>query len=185
MVQHATPQFTPQQILDAARRAEAEGKSDLAVQFYRHLVEQYGYTSEAVEARNALGRLGSAWAPQVWSGGGGASPGSGRPRRRYPVHRDYYRVGRLLARLFSACGWLAMLGALALAGAWAGANLLRIPQLRELDLGAVSLLQIPGALLGGALLVFVGQAARALFDQANATRELVAIERAKAAGDSA
>jgi uncharacterized membrane protein len=35
----------------------------------------------------------------------------------------------------------------------------------------------------GLVTVALGQAARALFDQANATRELVAIERAKAGLD--
>jgi hypothetical protein len=35
----------------------------------------------------------------------------------------------------------------------------------------------------GLAVVFWGQVARALFDQANATRELVALERARQAGD--
>ena len=37
--------------------------------------------------------------------------------------------------------------------------------------------------IAGLAIVFLGQMARALFDQANATRELVALERARQAGD--
>ena len=55
---HTSPQFTPAQLLDSGRRAEAEGKFELAVQFYRHLTDHYGQTAEAAEARNGLGRLG-------------------------------------------------------------------------------------------------------------------------------
>src|SRR6202008_962062 len=50
-------QFTPVQVLQAARRAEAEGKMDYALQFYRHLVEQHGSTPEAQEAREGLFRI--------------------------------------------------------------------------------------------------------------------------------
>lgn len=50
-------QFTPVQVLQAARRAEAEGKMDYALQFYRHLVEQHGGTPEAQEAREGLFRI--------------------------------------------------------------------------------------------------------------------------------
>lgn len=50
-------QFTPGQVLQAARRAEAEGKMDYALQFYRHLVEQHGGAPEAQEAREGLFRI--------------------------------------------------------------------------------------------------------------------------------
>lgn len=50
-------QFTPVQVLQAARRAEAEGKMDYALQFYRHLVEQHGGSAEAQEAREGLFRI--------------------------------------------------------------------------------------------------------------------------------
>jgi hypothetical protein len=53
----ASVQFTPVQVLQAARRAEAEGKMDYALQFYRHLVEQHGSTPEAQEARDGLFRI--------------------------------------------------------------------------------------------------------------------------------
>lgn len=50
-------QFTPVQVLHAARRAEAEGKMEYALQFYRHLVEQHGSGAEAQEAREGLFRI--------------------------------------------------------------------------------------------------------------------------------
>jgi hypothetical protein len=53
----SSPQFTPAQVLNAARRAEAEGKLDYAAQFYRHIVDYYAATPEAQDAREGLGRL--------------------------------------------------------------------------------------------------------------------------------
>jgi len=50
-------QYTPVQVLQAARRAEAEGKMDYALQFYRHIVEQHGMSAEAQEARDGLYRI--------------------------------------------------------------------------------------------------------------------------------
>jgi hypothetical protein len=50
-------QYTPVQVLQAARRAEAEGKMDYALQFYRHLVEHHSMTAEAQEAREGLFRI--------------------------------------------------------------------------------------------------------------------------------
>lgn len=50
-------QYTPVQVLQAARRAEAEGKMDYALQFYRHIVEHHGATAEAQEARDGLFRI--------------------------------------------------------------------------------------------------------------------------------
>ena len=73
-------QFTPVQVLQAARRAEAEGKMDYALQFYRHLVEQHGTTPEAQEAREGLFRI-AEWrwgearvARSREAGGAGATP---------------------------------------------------------------------------------------------------------------
>lgn len=51
------PQFTPAQILEAGQRAMAEGRTEYAVQFFRHLIEHYGATPEAGAARDALARL--------------------------------------------------------------------------------------------------------------------------------
>ncbi len=103
---HASQQFTPPQLLEAGHRAEAEGRLDLAAQFYRHLTEHYAFTGEAAEARNGLGRVGAAQS-QVWHMNGAAHPnGAARPQRRRPVApRDHYRTGRALARLLSALGW--------------------------------------------------------------------------------
>lgn len=53
----SSPQFTPAQVLNAARRAEAEGKLDYAAQFYRHIVDYYGASPEAQDAREGLGRI--------------------------------------------------------------------------------------------------------------------------------
>ena len=73
---HGVPSFTPRQLLDAGRRAEAEGKLDLAHQFYGHLNDLYGHTSEATEGRNGLIRTNAgAPPPQVWQVNGTASSG--------------------------------------------------------------------------------------------------------------
>ena len=53
----AQVQYTPVQVLQAARRAEAEGKMDYALQFYRHIVEHHGTSVEAQEAREGLFRI--------------------------------------------------------------------------------------------------------------------------------
>lgn len=50
-------QFTPDQILEAGRRAEAQGQTDYALQFYKHLMEHHAASTEAAAAREALARL--------------------------------------------------------------------------------------------------------------------------------
>ena len=50
-------QFTPQQVLEAGRRAEADGKRDYAVQFYQHVMVHHRSSAEAPEADAALRRL--------------------------------------------------------------------------------------------------------------------------------
>jgi hypothetical protein len=90
----ATPNFSALQILEAGRRAEAEGNRDHAVQFYRHLTLHFAGTFEAADAVTALHRLedggpryafgapaqiaGAERTGPPSSGSGGAS-GSGRP----------------------------------------------------------------------------------------------------------
>jgi hypothetical protein len=191
---HTAQQLTPPQLLEAGRRAESEGKLDFALQFYRHLAEHYGYTGEAAEARNGIGRVGAAQA-QVWHTNGHThAPDVGRvpvadasragetrprtPRRRPVAPRDHYRTGRTLAVVISALGWLTVVLGAAMPLTWllpvAGIPLLGLPQLIG---GAVGLCAF------GLFVVFCGQAARALFDQANAARELVALERAKIGSD--
>ncbi len=83
-------QFTPVQVLQAARRAEAEGKMDYALQFYRHLVEQHGTTPEAQEAREGLFRI-AEWrwgearvARSREAGGAGATPPQNSPPAQPP-----------------------------------------------------------------------------------------------------
>jgi hypothetical protein len=166
-----TPQFTPRQLLDAGRRSETEGKTDFAVQFYLHLAEHYGQTPEAVEARTALSRMATVQRPQqVWQ------PGS-VPRQ------NRYRSGRALAALFGGIGWLTILGSLVVLAAGAATRFLQVVLPFELEIGLDVLRRVPLAMLGGAALVVCGQVARALFDQANATRELLTIERARAGID--
>ncbi len=84
----SSPQFTPGQVLAAGRRAEAEGKPDLAEHFFRHVVEHYGATTEAAGAREGLSRLESkrgghplavAIAATAQAAGDGASDGTGAP----------------------------------------------------------------------------------------------------------
>ncbi len=50
-------QVSPAQVLQSAHRAEAGGRPDYAIQFYRHLAEFYPETSEGKEARESLDRL--------------------------------------------------------------------------------------------------------------------------------
>ena len=79
-------QFTPIQVLHAARRAEAEGKMDYALQFYRHLVEQHGSTPEAQEAREGLFRIAEwRWGEaRVARGRDTASPQTAQPHAEPP-----------------------------------------------------------------------------------------------------
>lgn len=234
---NASPQFSPAQLLESGRRAETEGKHDLAAQFYRHLTDHHAYTAEAAEARNGLGRVGALqsqiWqpyghgahangngyvsnhpnggahvnggahapplAPPVNSGGyangalhfsgagahtngsshvadaGYRTPRPMRPMRRRPVaRRDHYRTGRFMARAFSALGWL-----LGFAGVLA-VGLYFLPGSPILHFGMLPVLGASAAaVVTGFAAVFSGQIARAVFDQANAARELVALERAE------
>lgn len=179
-----TQQFTPPQMLEAGHRAESEGRLDLASQFYRHLTEHYAFTGEAAEARNGLGRLGAAQS-QVWhSNGTTHANGAARPYRRRPVApRDHYRTGRALARLFSGLGWLAVGCGLAAPAVYIGLQqFLQSAGVPHLGLGAM-LAGAAGLAGTGVLVVFAGHFARAVFDQANATRDLVALERAKFGSD--
>src|ERR1700704_5459754 len=78
----ASVQYTQVQVLQAARRAEAEGKMDYALQFYRHIVEHHGTSVEAQEAREGLFRIaewrwGEARVARRQEAGGGNSAGIG------------------------------------------------------------------------------------------------------------
>ncbi|MBX9589036.1 MAG: hypothetical protein K2X43_07020 [Hyphomonadaceae bacterium] len=181
---HGSQQFTPPQLLEAGRRAEVDGRLDLAAQFYRHLTEHFAFTGEAAEARNGLGRVGAAQS-QSWYGNGAAHATSpARLLRRRPIAlRDHYRTGRWLAMLVSALGWVITLGGVVLLPSYVGlsglmpsASMPR-PGMLQILAGAI------GMIAAGLFIVFSGQIARALFDQANAVRDLVALERAKLGSD--
>jgi|SoiMethySBSTD1v2_1073268.scaffolds.fasta_scaffold385503_1 hypothetical protein len=184
----AAPQFSPFQLLEAARRAEADGHMDAAYQFYRQTVDQFAYSAEAAQAREGLARLNGTWQPNIWHLNGTAPPpdsgsrwnGAARKARRHklPTPRNHYRLGRCLATLVSLLGWLILAAA---AAATPLHLLLGRPEIGISPSGLVAAALGLAAL--GLITVALGQASRALFDQANATRELVAIERAKAGLD--
>lgn len=50
-------QFSPAQILQAAHRAEAEGRDEYALQFFQHLSDYYGTTPEGRAANDAVARV--------------------------------------------------------------------------------------------------------------------------------
>ena len=174
---HAAPHFTPAQLIDAGRRAEAEGRPDLAVRFYAHLTRHYAETAEAAEAHGALGRI----EVQQADAKAHATPATrSLPHRSPRPPRNSYATGRALAGAFGVLGWL-----LALTGpagvpayllfgadpAWSRAELLPIAG------GAA------GSLVLGFGVVLAAQLARARFDQADAARDLLALERIRLGRD--
>lgn len=181
----AAPQFTPFQLLEAARRAEADGHIEAAFQFYRQTADQFAYSPEAAEAREGLARLNGGWQPKIWhlngasqateAGGRGVAAARKARRLKSFAPRNHYPFGRALARLLSVLGWLILVAGVAgpAVSALLGRPDLGIPNSGLIGLGC-------GLVLLGFLLATLGLALRALFDQANATRELVAIERLKA-----
>ncbi len=233
-------QFTPVQVLQAARRAEAEGKMDYALQFYRHLVEQHGSAPEAQEAREGLFRIAEwrwgearvararegatpAGAPpqqsqqqatppptsgqRVYNVAGGQNVGvqppsqssyaadqqassgpAGMPQIISRQHAqadqsapfaERFRFSKLFAHALSGVGMLTLLtGIFAVTAGIAGL---------VAELSAIGLLGAPfGVMLGvpaalfGLVLVVSGQVATAVFDSANATLEMAAVERDRA-----
>jgi hypothetical protein len=174
---HARPQFTPAQLIESGRRAEAEGRLDLAVQFYRHLTEHFAEAVEVAEAHGALGRIGTVQPRAVHGSAGQHAAGQGNLWRQAGTRRDRYRIGRALTVLFSACGWLLALSGLAAVPAYVvvGEGHAGLPpvDLASMAGGAAGLSVLGFAIVLGARL------ARAVFDQADATRELLALERAK------
>lgn len=230
-----TPTYTAAQYLEAARRAEAEGRIDHALQFYRFLAEQHGATSEGAEAREGLFRLRSEFtrpqrpqpAPaehhqQQQSTMAGPAPvqtqpaynplptqptfhapaqtqsyqeaprSEGRLPRAIarhdpdfagldlpPPHDDYF-TARIIARLVGILGWLMLLigiglSTLMIVGSFFDRRALAI-------FTAVPLLSWLGPMLlaTGAMIGLLSQLVRAQFDTASASKDLAAIERAKA-----
>jgi hypothetical protein len=64
-MQQQAGQFTPEQLIVAGRRAEAQGQGNYALQFYRYIADQYPSTTEAYEARDALYRLTQTPGPEM------------------------------------------------------------------------------------------------------------------------
>ena len=195
-----SPQFTPRQLLEAGRRAEAEGKLGDADQLYRHLADHFAYTAEAAEARNGLGRISGGSNQQAWGANGGDMPASwptalGRnetaqqklSRSRPVAPERNYLAGRVIAWLLSILGWFA-------AATGAGVSMLSLvtdlsswqtalpPALKSQMAMATPSAGVALAAAGIAM-VFLAQLAFALFDQADAARELLALERAKHRGE--
>jgi len=183
------PQFTPFQLLDAGRRAEADGHIEAAVQFYRQTVDQYAYGPEAAQAREGLARLNGAWQPKIWQvNGAGPQQGEARAsgparkgrRGKPPAAHNPYWIGKALARLVSLFGCLIAAGGLAAAATLLLLGRADMPASQpELGFGSIGVLAAAAVALLGLVTVALGQATRALLEQANATRELVALERAK------
>jgi hypothetical protein len=80
-----TAPYSPDQLLDAGRRAEAQGQIGYALQFYRYLAEQHAQTAEGLEAREALVRLSTPAATGAPRQAAGGAPPSGPPQARPPV----------------------------------------------------------------------------------------------------
>lgn len=263
--------FSPAQILMAAEKAEADGRMDHAVQFYRYIAEQQSGAPEAEMARHALDRLAGRGSPPteaIRAPGYPASrqptseahingfetplpPGerTGQPSRfqpaghsaalarlqvasqpasppmqqashaeqaygptfgpapqafprparsettqphaqarmpvliRLPTPKRGYRAGRVLAVAVTGLGAIAIVVGLGLVGL----TLFAPKELGRLGPGVAGLVGIGGsvgALFVGAAMVLAGQLARAVFDGANAMRELVSIERTLARHNS-
>ena len=202
----ATATFTPQQVLDAGRRAETDGRRDYAIQFYRHLTDHWSETAEAAAAREGLARLGirqagPAPAPTPPNGYGVNGNGSAAgPAMPYPAptpnasalqreaaapsravdqphhaRHPKYRAGRFVAGFIIGIGLLTMLAGagfiVAAAAAKFGTPMPLPPVIPALDPLMAT------ALLGGGLFVmFCGQLAQAVFDGANAVRDLAQFE---------
>lgn len=207
----ATATFTPQQVLDAGRRAETDGRRDYAIQFYRHLTDHWSETAEASAARDGLARLGirPAGAPSMpptppptgysMNGNGAvqsypapmpntialppdASAVSPAPRasaQSRHVRHEKYRAGRFVAGFIIGIGLLTMLAGagfmVAAAAAKYGYQISLPPQIPVVDP-----VMAAAMLAGGLFVMFIGQLAQAVFDGANAVRDLAQFEYERA-----
>ena len=228
MAQASSVQFTPVQVLQAARRAEAEGKMEYALQFYRHIVEHHVSTPEAHEAREGLLRI-AEWrwgearalgrqttqpalapAPQAVQNTYTAIPG-GRSAlanervyeqpppiedQRMPqvISRDAsgdfegqegsafssrYRGARFVAFVLSSLGWAGVMGGVLIAASASVGMVAEVSAAGVWGLPLGVLFGLPAAAVG-LLLVVAGQIAIAVFENATATFDLLALERARA-----
>lgn len=214
------PVFSATEVLRAGLQAEAEGRFDYAVQFFRHLTDHHPHTPEAVDARAGLQRIAqrrgeitpqagpkapqqsaahamhghpaTMAGPQVTANGSvagqrGAAQSAKQPSTSanaaaatepasLPAPERRYLVGRILAMLFQLIGGLiAVSGVLVLGlGVVLGGDVPMLPWR-----GSAFLLG-PGLVLAGCVLIVWGQLAGAMFDAANAARDLARIGRARA-----
>ncbi|KAB2850749.1 MAG: hypothetical protein F9K44_03925 [Hyphomicrobiaceae bacterium] len=102
--------------------------------------------------------------------------------REGPAFVREYKVGTLLSRVIAALGWLVFVAAglaALVGGTCIGLAYFGIWQPNHSILQQLMLYAIPnlGGALGGLAAIALGQAMRAFFDQANATRELLAIRQ--------
>lgn len=99
----SNPQYTPAQILEAARRVETDGRLEFAVQFFRHLVDYYPRSAEATIARSALTRLSAHRSPEAprARGAGEAEQGQSPPLDTLPTSppRPSHGEGGIPARV--------------------------------------------------------------------------------------
>ena len=209
---HASPHVSAAQVLEAGRRAEADGRIEYAIQFYRHLTEHFGAAPETAFAREALSRLegrrngasrgqgpARSTPPRVIPGGAHAQtaqrpPVSGLPApiRIAPVgslepppllvlpdRPGGYLAGRIMAYVMSAIGALAVVGGLVLIAGLllGGPGRLYTSGVPEFALNPAAAFS---AVATGVVLLLWSQLAQAIFDIARASRDIAAIERAKA-----
>jgi len=92
-----------------------------------------------------------------------------------PAVHDHYRTGRFLAVVSGILGWLVL--GFGVAAVVAGTGL--VPGSGKFIGLVPGLVYGAAGLFAGLLMVFVSQLARAIFDNANAVRDLAAIERAR------
>jgi len=205
----APQQYTPSQILEAGRRAETEGRTEYAMQFYRHLIDSHGSAPEAEAARDALAilharRSGEPAPAPAFNGaqfrvGPPPVPAPEPPPRQgtfgisiaplekerlppllLPPPRNAYLAGRIIAQLLTWAGGLSVLAGLSLAVVSAFASHLLVSIPPVATDWLSNPFVAPAAALGGVLAVLLGQLARATLDSANAAWDLAITARAQA-----
>jgi hypothetical protein len=153
--------YTPNQILEAAHRAEAEGRADYARHFFQHIATSYPRTQEATAAIHGMTRL-QPVPPKLAPVRRSTSDGFRRAHHVRHLRRHRYIVGRGLAALLSwAAFGLVTWRLMVLVTPWQPQIELLIPHwLPELPLASTV-----GACLAA---ILTGQVLRALFDIASA-----------------
>ena len=158
---------TPSQLFDAARAAEREGQQDEAIRLYRKVIEADASSFEAAAARRNLARL----------NGEEIAAGSTSLDAAQAGEVNDYATGRAVASLIAFIGWvlvaLGAIGMLVAFGAFSQSGGFRYGPGFP---GLIAVLLIPGGVvITGLFAVLGGQAARALFDTALASRRVAAL----------